>query len=233
MEAQEQTVGALILAAGSSQRMQGIDKTFAPILGKPLVIHTLSVFLDCPEIQKIVLVMPESSLEKGRSLIEKNLGPWCVTLCAGGHRRQDSAARGLEALGPCGLVAVHDGARPCISQETLRNAIKDAQEHGNAVVANPVNDTVKRADSEGFISAAVSRDGLWAMQTPQIFPYALLRRAYSEVSEDATDDASMVERLGVRVRLTPGSPTNLKVTTPGDLELAEMILKARAEGPAR
>ncbi len=226
----EQSVGALILAAGSSQRMQGIDKTFAPILGKPLILHTLSVFLDCPGIQKIVLVMPESNLDKGQDLIAEHLGPDRVTVCAGGNRRQDSAARGLEALGPCDLVAVHDGARPCLSSETLNSVVADARKHGSVVVAVPITDTVKRTDAEGYVSAAVSRDGLWAMQTPQVFPYDLVRRAYSEVSQDVTDDASMVEGLGIKVRLTLGSPTNLKVTTPADLELAEMILTARARG---
>lgn len=210
--------------------MQGIDKTFAPILGKPLILHTLSVFLDSPDIQRIVLVMPESNLEKGRQLIEDNFRPEQVTLCVGGNRRQDSAARGLEALGPCDFVAVHDGARPCITPVSLRNAIKDARQYGNAVVARPVTDTVKRADSEGYISDAVSREGLWAMQTPQIFPYTVLRQAYREVSDDVTDDASMVERLGVKVKLIPGSRTNLKVTSPEDLQLAEMILRARVEG---
>ena len=226
----EQSIGALILAAGRSQRMQGIDKTFAPILGKPLILHTLTVFLECPEIQKIVLVMPASGMEKGRNLLEGNGLAKRVNLCAGGDRRQDSAAQGLDALGPCDLVAVHDGARPCISQETLQAALVDARNYGNAVVAVPIADTVKRADSEGYISAAVSRESLWAMQTPQVFPYTMLQRAYGEVTQNVTDDASMVERLGIKVRLTPGSPTNLKVTTPGDLELAEMILKARAAG---
>ena len=219
----------MILAAGSSQRMQGIDKTFAPILGKPLILHTLSVFLDCPDIDKIVLVMPESNVEKGRGLIEKQVGMGRITMCTGGDRRQDSAARGLEALGPCDFVTVQDGARPCLSPEILSNALSDAKQHGNAVVAVPVSDTVKRANSDGFLSATVSREDLWAMQTPQIFPYTVLQRAYREVSQDVTDDASMVERLGIKVKLTLGSRTNLKVTTPEDLELAEMILRARAE----
>ena len=208
--------------------MQGIDKTFAPILDKPLILHTLSVFLDCPDIQKIVLVMPESNMERGRRLIEEHMSADSVTLCAGGERRQDSAARGIEALGPCDFVAVHDGARPCLSPGTLSNALSDAKQHGNAVVAMPVTDTIKRADSEGFISTTVSREALWAMQTPQVFPYNVLQRAYREVSQDVTDDASMVERMGIKVRLTPGSPTNLKVTTPADLQIAELILKARA-----
>ena len=233
MGTRDKTVGAIILAAGNSQRMQGIDKTFAPILGKPLIIHTLSVFLDCPDIRQITLVMPNTNLDRGRRLLKEHGLADQVNLCAGGERRQDSAARGLEALGPCDLVAVHDGARPCLSSETLNSAIADARKHGSVVAAVPVTDTVKRSDSEGYIATAVSRDGLWAMQTPQVFPYHLLRRAYSEVSQDVTDDASMVEQMGVKVKLTPGSPTNLKVTTPADLELAEMILKARAESPDR
>ena len=225
-----QSVGALVLAAGRSQRMQGIDKTFAPILGEPLILHTLSAFLDCPDIERVVLVLPESSVEKARALIEGRDGADKVSVCAGGDRRQDSAAKGLAALGPCDWVAVHDGARPCLAPDTLRTALAEARLHGSAVVAVPVTDTVKRADPEGFISATVPRDGLWAMQTPQVFPFAVLRRAYREVSQDVTDDASMVERLGIKVRLVPGSPTNLKVTNPGDLKLAEMILKARGAG---
>ena len=223
----DQSVGALVLAAGRSQRMQGIDKTFARILGKPLILHTLSVFLNCPDIQKVVLVLPESNIEKARSLLEGIDNSEKLTLCAGGERRQDSATNGLDALGPCGWVAVHDGARPCLSPDILQSALADARLHGSAVVAVPVTDTVKRADSDAFISATVPREGLWAVQTPQVFPFAVLQRAYREVSENVTDDASMVERLGVKIKLTPGSPTNLKVTNPEDLKLAEMILTSR------
>ena len=113
------------------------------------------------------------------------------------------------------------------------SALADARLHGSAVVAVPVTDTVKRADSDAFISATVPREGLWAVQTPQVFPFSVLQRAYREVSENVTDDASMVERLGVKIKLTPGSPTNLKVTNPEDLELAEMILKSRVRASGR
>ena len=210
--------------------MQGIDKTFASILGKPLIFHTIAVFLDCPDIRRVVLVLPEPNIEKARALLEGVDNCEKLTLCAGGERRQDSATRGLDALGPCSWVAVHDGARPCLSPDTLQSALADARLHGSAVVAVPVTDTVKRADSDAFISATVPREGLWAVQTPQVFPFSVLKRAYREVSENVTDDASMVERLGVKIKLTPGSPTNLKVTNPEDLELAEMILKSRASG---
>ena len=210
--------------------MQGIDKTFASVLGQPLILHTLSVFLDCPDIRRVVLVLPESNIEKARALLEGVDNCEKLTLCAGGERRQDSATRGLDALGPCGWVAVHDGARPCLSPDILQRALADARLHGSAVVAVPVTDTINRADSDVFLSATVPREGLWAVQTPQIFPFSVLQRAYWEVSENVTDDASMVERLGVKIKLTPGSPTNLKVTNPEDLELAEMILKSRASG---
>ncbi len=225
--APDQSVGALVLAAGRSQRMQGIDKTFASILGKPLILHTICVFLDCPEIRRVVLVLPESNIEKACALLEGLDNSGKLTLCAGGERRQDSATKGLDALGPCGWVAVHDGARPCLSPDILQNALADARLYGSAVVAVPVTDTVKRADSDTFISATVPREGLWAVQTPQVFPFAVLQRAYREVSENVTDDASMVEHLGVKIKLTPGSPTNLKVTNPEDLKLAEMILASR------
>ena len=223
----DQSVGALVLAAGSSQRMQGIDKTFASILGKPLILHTLSVFLNCPDIRRVVLVLPESNIEKARALLEGLNNSEKLTLCAGGERRQDSATRGLDALGLCGWVAVHDGARPCLSPDTLQSALADARLHGSAVVAVPVTDTVKRADSDAFISATVPREGLWAVQTPQVFPFSVLQGAYRKVSENVTDDASMVEQVGVKIKLTPGSPTNLKVTNPEDLRLAEMILASR------
>ena len=228
--ATDQSVGALVLAAGSSQRMQGIDKTFAHILGKPLILHTLSVFLNCPDIRRVALVLPESNIEKARALLEGLNNSEKLTLCAGGERRQDSATKGLDALGPCGWVAVHDGARPCLSPDILQRALADARLHGSAVVAVPVTDTVKRADSEAFISATVTREGLWAVQTPQVFPFAVLERAYREVSDNVTDDASMVEQLGIKIKLTPGFTTNLKVTNPEDLKLAEMILRSRASG---
>ena len=231
--APDQSVGALVLAAGRSQRMQGIDKTFAHILGKPLILHTLSVFLNCPDIHKVVLVLPESNIEKARSLLEGLDNSEKLTLCAGGERRQDSAIKGLDALGPCGWVAVHDGARPCLSPDILHSALADARLHGSAVVAVPVTDTVKRADSDAFISATVPREDLWAVQTPQVFPFAVLQSAYREVSDNVTDDASMVERLGVKIKLTPGSPTNLKVTNPEDLKLAEMILRSRVQASGR
>ncbi len=210
--------------------MQGIDKTFAHILGKPLILHTLSVFLNCPDIRRVVLVLPESNIEKARALLKELNNSEKLTLCAGGERRQDSATRGLDALGPCDWVAVHDGARPCISPDILQNVLSDARLHGSAVVAVPVTDTLKRADSDAFISATVPREGLWAVQTPQVFPFSVLQRAYQEVRENVTDDASMVEQLGIKIKLTPGFTTNLKVTSPEDLKLAEIILKSRASG---
>ena len=221
------SVGALILAAGQSRRMEGVDKTFAPILGKPLILHTLEVFVECSSINRIALVLSENNFEAAKALVEEGRIPDDVVLCLGGSRRQDSAARGLSALGEHDWIVVHDGARPCLDPCILKEALKQAQCHGSAVVAVPVTDTIKRADSQAFVSGTITRDGLWAVQTPQIFPYSILKQAYNEVYQDVTDDASMVERLGIKVKLVPGSHDNLKVTSPRDLEIAEMVLARR------
>ena len=226
------SVGAIILAAGLSQRMSGVDKTYAPLLGKPLISHSLDTFLKSPCIQRIVLVLAEPNLDRGRSLIDEKGNSEKVSVCAGGARRQDSARCGLTALGECQWVVIHDGARPCIDPDLLERGISHALEHGNAVAAVPVTDTIKAADGEGSVIRTLSRRDLWAVQTPQIFPYSQLKEAYKHVEEEATDDAALVERLGGRVKLYLGSYENIKVTTPQDLSMAELILSRREKTPS-
>lgn len=221
------SIGAVILAAGQSQRMCGVDKTFAPLLGKPLILHTLEPFQSCATISRIVLVLSESNIEQARALIREETSAHNVFLCPGGLRRQDSARCGLAALGKCEWVVVHDGARPCLDQERLERGISHALKHGNAVAAVPVTDTIKAADSQGYVTHTLPRGDLWAVQTPQIFPFAQLREAYERGQGDVTDDAALIERLGNKVKLYPGSYDNIKVTTPQDLALAEMILAKR------
>jgi len=218
------SVGAVIVAAGQSRRMSGLDKTFAPLLGRPLILHTLDPFLACWAIGPIVLVLAESNIGKGMALKEEGAIPQRVSLCLGGPRRQDSAKMGLMGLGDCDWVAVHDGARPCLDVSLLELAIGEAMKHGNAVLATPVTDTIKMADGSGFIASTPPRNALWAVQTPQVFPLSVLRRAYERQEGDATDDASLVEKLGVRVKLVEGSYDNIKVTSPQDLAFAELII---------
>ena len=221
------SVGAVILAAGQSLRMSGLDKTFAPLLGRPLILHTLEVFLTCPAIQQTVLVLADSNIEQGRALAQEGVIAGEVSLCLGGPTRQDSARCGLSALGQCEWVVVHDGARPCLDPALLEMAIAQAQEHGNAVAAMPVTDTIKVVDAQGFVSRTPPREELWAVQTPQVFPFSLLKEAYDLGGNEVTDDASLIERLGVKVKLIPGSYENIKVTSQHDLAVAEIILSRR------
>ena len=221
------SIGAMILAAGLSRRMGGIDKTFATLSGKPLILHSLEVFQACSFISRTVLVLAEANLDKGRGLIDERGYNKRVSICPGGPHRQDSARCGLVLLEDCEWVVVHDGARPCLDLDTVNRGICHALKYGNAVAAVPVVDTIKVADDEGYVVRTPPRQELWAAQTPQIFPLAQLKEAYQQGGEEATDDATLVERLGGRVKLYPGSCENIKVTTPHDLSIAKMILDKR------
>jgi len=227
-------VGAVIVAAGGSTRMRGSDKLFADLGGVPLLARTLQAFQDSPAVDRIVLVLSSANLERGRALAaEYGIGK-LFAACEGGPRRQDSVRLGLEALGPCEWVLVHDGARPLVSAEAIERGLAAARETGAAVPAVPVADTVKLAAPDGTVERTLDRSRLWAAQTPQVFRYDLLLRAHREVSTDPsaalraglTDDAAMLEALGLPVKLFVGSATNIKVTTPDDLRLAEAILRS-------
>lgn len=222
----EGRVGALVVAAGSSRRMGGVDKLFAPLLGRPLIAYSVGCFSAHSWVDEVVLVLAHGSVGRGRRLVQE-AGWRRVRVCAGGPRRQDSVARGLALLSDCTWVVVHDGARPCLEPELVQQGLEAARETGAAVAAVPVTDTVKRVDPAGLVLETPSREGLWSVQTPQVFRRELLAEAHRQVEETVTDDAAMVERLGRGVRVFLGSYSNLKVTTPTDLALAEAILRAR------
>ena len=224
-----QSIGAIVVAAGSSSRMEGVDKTFAPLLGQPLIAHTLDCFELFPSITEIVLVLAAHSVETGRELVRNRQYRKVSQVCAGGARRQDSVRAGLEALQPCDWVMVHDGARPGLDAALLQRGLEavTASEHGGAVAGVPVKDTIKVVSQEGDVTATPPRETLWAAQTPQIFSYDLLQQAHAQFTGDATDDAMMVESLGHKVRMFLGSYENLKVTTPEDLVVVEALLGRR------
>ena len=223
-------MGAIVVAAGRSTRMGGADKLFAPLGGVPLLARALRAFQDSPLVDRIVLVLSAANLERGRELAaEYGIGKLAAA-CEGGPRRQDSVRLGLDALGTCDWVLVHDGARPLLSAELIERGLAAARETGAAVPAVPLADTVKEAAADGMVERTLDRSRLWAAQTPQVFRYDLLLRAHrevtAEVTADVTDDAAMLEALGLPVKLFEGSPANIKVTTPEDLRLAEALLEA-------
>ena len=221
-------VGAIVVAAGASTRMGPADKLFADLGGMPLLARTLRPFQDSPLVDRIVLVLSVANLERGRELAAEHGIAKLAAACAGGPRRQDSVRLGLEALGACDWVLVHDGARPLVAAELIERGLAAAQETGAAVPAVPLADTVKEVATDGTVERTLDRDRLFAAQTPQVFRYDLLLRAHREVTAEVTDDAAMLEALGLPVKLFEGSRTNIKVTTPEDLRLAEALLEAAA-----
>jgi 2-C-methyl-D-erythritol 4-phosphate cytidylyltransferase len=207
--------------------MADTDKLFVTIAGRPLLAHVLAPVQECPLVERIVLVVSSANLQRGRDLVAQHGLDKVSAVCRGGPRRQDSVRLGLEAVDQCDWVLVHDGAR-LLMEPVIPEGLAAARETGAAVPAVPIADTVKMAGPDGAIASTVDRSRLWAVQTPQLFRYDLLLRAHHEVTADVTDDAAMLEALGLSVKLYPGSPLNIKVTTPQDLLLAEALLRETA-----
>ena len=221
-----ETLGAVIVAAGSGTRMGDIDKAFAPLDGRPLIARTLSAFQACAAVSRVILVLAAENLDRGRALVVEHQFTKVAAVCAGGPGRQDSVRMGLEALGECEWVAVHDGARPLVTRELIEAGLEASRETGAAVPALRLVDTIKEADAGGTVVRTLDRGRLWAAQTPQVLRYDLIVRAHQEVTAHVTDDAAMLESLGLAVKVFPGSRQNIKITTPEDLRLAEAMLAA-------
>ena len=220
--------GAVIVAAGSASRMGGIDKVMAPLGGEPMIVRTVRAFQQCDAIAEIVIVT--------RPNLIRSIGALCAgmdkvtAVVAGGKSRQESVGLGLNTLSAgIELAAVHDGARPLITDAVIDRTVRAANTYGAAAPAVPVKDTVKVVRS-GLVAETPDRATLRAVQTPQAFDFDLLRGALKKAQEDGaavTDDCSAVERLGMSVKIVEGDERNLKVTTPMDLKIAEMLLEEK------
>ncbi|TAE73756.1 MAG: 2-C-methyl-D-erythritol 4-phosphate cytidylyltransferase [Verrucomicrobia bacterium] len=215
---------AIIVASGSSRRM-GFDKLAAEIHGTPVLVHTVEAFMAASGITRVIVVCPE---ERFRLLDSRNYDK-PLDRVDGGDQRQDSVASGLAVLGAEELiVAVHDAARPLIRPEAIDQCIAAARQFGAATMAHQVADTLKKADSEGFARYSVERNGLWAMETPQVFRSSLLRRAYAAVRERqiiVTDEVSAVEAMGISTKLITSPFPNPKITVPADIHLATALMR--------
>ncbi len=212
---------AILVAAGSSQRM-GFDKLAAPLDGVPVLRRTLEAFMAAESISEIVVVCPQ---ERWNLLGENFTKP--VRRVDGGESRQDSVMAGLAALSlTSALVAVHDGARPLVAPGDIDRCVAAASENRAAALARRVTETLKRSDPVDYSTEGVSREHLWFMETPQVFEIPLLIDAYAEVAArglTVTDEVSVLEAVGVRVKFVESTKTNLKITTPSDLALAEAL----------
>ena len=217
---------AVIVAAGTASRMGGIDKVMAPLGGEPMIVRTVRAFQQCDGIREIVIVTREDLICTTMELCAHCDKVKAVVM--GGGSRQDSVQAGLNALSKrVRLVAVHDGARPLITWQVIDRAVRAANTYGAAAPAIPVKDTIK-AVRGGIVTATPDRSKLQAVQTPQVFDFDLLRAALKKARQDGaviTDDCSAVERLGMSVKIVAGDERNIKVTTPMDLEIAQMLLE--------
>ena len=218
------TIGAIIVAAGSSTRMGGADKLLYQLDSRPLLAHSLAQFDAHPRIESVVVVASTANIDAIGAIASAFPR---IRVVLGGPRRRDSVLRGLDALEGRDIAVVHDGARPLVTAPLIDAAIDGAIEAGAALCAVPVLDTVKRGDAAGLVRGTVSREDLWLAQTPQAFRTGVLRRAHASHDIDATDDAALVELLDEPVRLVKGSRENIKVTTPEDVALVEALLAAR------
>jgi 2-C-methyl-D-erythritol 4-phosphate cytidylyltransferase len=216
--------GVVIAGAGSSQRM-GTDKVFLALVGKPLLAWSADVCQSCELVSQIVIVLNESKLDLGRRLVAEKGWTKVVEVCPGGDRRQDSVRQGLNKLRDCDWTIIHDGARPFITLDLIRRGLEVAQSTGAAVAAVPVKDTIKVGGSDFMVRETLNRQELWAVQTPQVFRFDIITKAHEQITGDVTDDASMVEQMGYKVKLYMGSYGNIKITTPEDLALAEVMAR--------
>lgn len=218
--------GAVIVAAGSASRMGGIDKVMADLGGEPMIVRTVRAFQNCEAIASIVIVTREDLIRPISDLCRDMKKVAAVV--AGGKSRQESVHLGLNAL-PKGtkLAAVHDGARPLVSWQVIDRVVRAANTYGAAAPAIPVKDTIKVVEGR-LVKETPDRSSLMAVQTPQVFDFDLLRGALRKAEEDGaqvTDDCSAVERTGMRIKIVEGDERNLKVTTPMDLKIAELLLE--------
>ena len=223
---------AIVLAAGQGKRMRSkIQKQFLEIGGKPVLYYSLRCFQDSPLIDDIILVTGEDALSYCRSEIVDRYGFTKVSrIIRGGKERYDSVYAGLLACEDADYVLIHDGARPFITEEILQRGMEGVKETGACVIGMPSKDTVKLSDADGFVAETPDRKTVWTIQTPQIFSYSLIRSAHDSIRRkdmsQITDDAMVVEEeSGTKIRLVEGSYMNIKITTPEDLNVAEIFLK--------
>lgn len=209
--------------------MGSIDKIFVEVGDAPILARSVDVFEKCSLVDEIVIVLNQSNIDRGRELARERGRLKVVAVCLGGERRQDSVQEGLKRLSGCQWVVIHDGARPFINADLIERGLAEAEESGAAVCAVPVTDTIKVVGMDNHVLETPPRESLWMVQTPQVFRFDIIERAHVQAEGEVTDDATLVERLGYKVKVYMGSYDNLKVTTPQDLVLAEMLLKEREQ----
>ncbi len=225
-------ISVIIPAAGQGKRFgAGKNKAFVLLAGKSILERTVEAFSDIPDIGERIVVVAPDEVDEITEQVKSFTKSETIKVVAGGTERQYSIENALSTVdSEADIVLVHDGARPLISRNVILSLIEEVRKNSAAIVAVPVKDTIKRVDSNGLVVATPRRSELWAVQTPQGFSRGLIIDAYKKAREDnflGTDDASLVERMGVSVKIVQGEYENIKITTPEDLPIANLFLDRR------
>ena len=220
----------IIVAGGKGERMgPDVDKAFLSLGAKPVLVYSLLAFEKCPDVDEVVLVVRKERVEAARCAVQMFGCKKVIKIISGGNQRQQSVANGLAEISEeAEVVAVHDGARPCVTLDLISETIKSACKYGSGVAAVKITDTVKEVDKGTIIAQTIDRTKLWRVQTPQAFKVALLRKAFEMVRKKKikiTDEASSVELICDNVRLVQSSSSNIKITSPDDLVLAAALMR--------
>jgi len=226
----KEKTAAIIVAGGSGMRMNSVTpKQFLPLDGKPLLWYSIKAFTDTIPQIRIIVVLPEAHIEEGKRLLQQTVSYHNISWIAGGHTRFHSVKNGINALKDEHIVFVHDGVRPFISESIIRNCYTEAVIHGTAIPCIPINDSIRQIRETGE-SRAINRDQLRAVQTPQTFRADILQNIFQQEYREAfTDEATVAEHAGHTIFLCEGDRHNIKITTPEDMLIAEMICRKKAE----
>lgn len=224
---------AIILAAGNSERMKGVDKIFYQIKKRPLIFYTILAFEKHPQIKKIIIVAKRSNFKKFFSLIKKYKFQKITMVTEGGKERQSSAFNGLKTAGNLGaksgdIILFHNGCNPLVSKKEITNVIRAAKRYKAALVGQLAKDTIKEIDKNKFILKTIDRKNIFLAQPPQVIEYSLAKMAFGKAFQEnfyGTDDVSLVERLGKKVKIVPANSKNIKVTYLEDLELVNCYIR--------
>lgn len=222
---------AIVVAAGKGSRMQSdTKKQFLPLLGMPVLSHTLEAVEKSDMVAEIILVVSEDDILIAKDIVAASDLEKVTKIVAGGKNRAESVAKGLAVVSSdSDIVMIHDGVRPCVSESLIEECIKNAKEYGASALGVKPKNTIKRVTKDGFIAETVNRDELVEIQTPQCFGAEIIKKAYEDFDSSATDDCALVERLGVKIHITEGSYANLKLTTREDLLMLSALIDAEYE----
>jgi len=222
---------AIVVAAGKGKRMGLVDKPFLLLEKRPLLTYGLLTLENSSFVGEVILVVEKNKISKAKELIKKYHISKVKEVVAGGKTRQGSVASGLRKINSfSNFVLIHDGVRPFLTGELIKRVILGAKRYKAAVPGLPLSDTIKKLENSSFISSTLNRKSLWTVQTPQVFKAEIIQKAYLQAEKDhfwGTDSASLVERIGIPVKIIKGDPYNIKITTKDDLLLAKAILKIK------